>query len=188
MCLVVWGWKVHPEYPLILIANRDETYRRPTQPLGPLEDTSPTVYAGLDQKAGGTWAGTTEQGRFAALTNFRQPSEKVPTEARSRGHLVKDYLTGRQYPDAYLEHLETEAQDYAGFNLLVGNRKQLLYYSNRGERPRALRPGIYGLSNGLLHSGWPKVEESRVAFTHIISRRKPNFEQLFQMMQNQKHH
>ena len=185
MCLVVWGWKVHPEYPLIFIANRDEAYDRQTQALAPWH-TTPEIYAGRDGVAQGTWAGMTATGRFAAVTNVRRADTAHPPTADliSRGQLVRQFLEGRQDPATYIARVEAEKDQYAGFNLVTGNLQQLMYYSNYSERPRSLRRGIYALSNGLLNDAWPKAEETKVAFTRAISCRKPSFDELFDMMQN----
>lgn len=188
MCLVVWGWKVHPEYPLIFIANRDESYQRATQALAPWQ-TQPEIYAGQDLVAGGTWAGMTQSGRFAAVTNVRSASDlEIPAAPQriSRGLLVRQFLEGGQDPLTYIAKAENEKHRYAGFNLLVGNMQQLLYYSNHSERPRSLRRGIYALSNGVLSDSWPKAEESKVAFTRAISCRTPDLDALFEIMQNQR--
>lgn len=183
MCLVVWGWKVHPEYPLIFIANRDEAYARTTKPLAPWH-TTPEIYAGRDEVAQGTWAGITPEGRFAAVTNVRSPQTADADPLQSRGQLVRQFLEGRQDPATYIAKAEFDKAHYAGFNLLVGNMQQLMYYSNASDRPRSLRRGIYALSNGVLGDTWPKTEESKVAFTRAISCRKPSFDELFALMQN----
>lgn len=183
MCLVVWGWKVHPEYPLIFIANRDEAYGRATRVLSPWH-TTPEIYAGRDEVAQGTWAGIAQNGRFAAVTNVRHPAVQASEGQQSRGQLVRHFLEGRQDPATYIAKAENEKEQYAGFNLLVGNMQQLMYYSNASERPRSLRRGIYALSNGALGDPWPKAEESKVAFTRAISCRKPVFDDLFGIMQN----
>ncbi len=182
MCLIVLGWKTHPDYPLILIANRDEFRERPTSPLQLWSEES--IYAGQDQTAGGTWLGITPQGRFAAVTNIRRLEEQ--SEARfSRGLLVKDYLLSRQSPNAFMEHVSSSARQYAGFNLLTGNANHLMYYSNQGQSPRMLTRGIYAVTNAPLlpyNKPWPKAEEAKVGFTRLISRREPDFVALLDFM------
>lgn len=188
MCLVVWGWKVHPEYPLIFIANRDEAYQRATQALAPW-NSQPEIYAGQDLVAGGTWAGMARSGHFAAVTNVRSTTEvNLPEDPQrlSRGMLVRQFLESRQDPLTYIAKAENEKHRYAGFNLLVGDMQQLMYYSNHSERPRSLRRGIYALSNGVLSDSWPKAEESKVAFTRAVSCRTPVFDDLFAIMQNER--
>lgn len=183
MCLIVLGWKTHPDYPLILIANRDEFRERATDPLHSWAEGA--IYAGKDQQAGGTWLGITAQGRFAAVTNIRRLGES--SEPRlSRGLLVKDYLLSRQSPNAYMEHVSSSARQYAGFNLIAGNANQLMYYSNQGQSPRMLTRGIYGLTNTPILPNakpWPKAEEAKVEFTRLISRRDPDLEGLLDLMQ-----
>lgn len=186
MCLIVLAWKTHPDYPLLLLANRDEAYARPTAPLHAWK-TQPALYAGEDLEQHGSWLGMTEQGRFAAVTNLRGVGPaQVSEPIRSRGHLVKDFLLSRRDPADYLDHVQAEASHYQGFNLLVGNLRSLMYFSNQpGIHPRLLTPGIYGLSNASLNTSWPKLEEAKVAFSRLISRRDPDFDAMLDMMHNQ---
>jgi uncharacterized protein with NRDE domain len=143
----------------LLIANRDEFYARPTAPLA-FWDDEPDLLAGRDLQAGGTWLGVTRQGRFAAITNYRDPRANNP-DAPSRGALVSDYLRGRGTPVDYLTRLVPRAAEYNGFNLLVGDGQHLFYYSNQDGSPRCLEPGFYGLSNHVLNTPWPKLERGR---------------------------
>lgn len=180
MCLIVLAWKTHPEYPLLLLANRDELYSRPTEALQAWE-TQPTVYAGKDVEQQGTWLGMTAQGRLAAVTNLRGSRETGGE--RSRGWLVRDYLLSRRDPADYLDQIQAESGQYRGFNLLVGNLRHLMYTSNQpGIEPRLLTPGIYALSNATLNTSWPKVEEAKVAFTRLLARRKPDADELLELM------
>lgn len=179
MCLIVLAWKTHPDYPLILLANRDESHSRPTKALHAW-NTQPVIYAGQDLEAGGTWLGSTANARFAAVTNLRQ---FAPTTAsRSRGELVREFLLSRQTPTDYLDRVRLQAKTYAPFNLLVGNIHSLMYFSHPAENGRLLPAGIYALSNAPLGQNWPKTEESKVAFTRLISRREPDTEALLEMM------
>ncbi len=177
MCLILFGYRCHPAFSLVLAANRDEFHDRPTDPAG-FWDDAPHVLAGRDRTAGGTWLGVTRGGRFAALTNIREPGRHKP-DAPSRGALVADYLRGDTPPGGtppggtppgeYLHALTDEAERYNGFNLLVGNRAELWYYANRADRPRRLAPGLYGLSNALLDTPWPKVERGRHGLAAILT-------------------
>ncbi len=160
MCLILFSYQQNPRYPLIVAANRDEFYERPTAPAHFWED-SPSVLAGRDLKAGGTWLGVTRSGRFAALTNYREPGHNRP-DAVSRGDLVADFLAGSDTPDAYAHQVHARGERFNGFNLLVADVNELWYVSNRGGRPHALSPGLYGLSNHLLNTPWPKVERGKV--------------------------
>lgn len=183
MCLIVFAWQVVPGTPLIVAANRDEFYDRPALPADWWDD-HPDVYAGRDLRGGGTWLGISRDGRFSALTNIRAPSEKL-LDAPSRGTLVADYLAGRAGPQAYVAEVDAHAQRYNGFNLLVGDGGQLVWYSNRKkEDPRngkQLAPGIYGLSNDALDSPWPKVVRTKAQFASLLCQGAPR-EAFFEML------
>lgn len=161
MCLILLAWRSHPDYPLVVAANRDEFFVRPTSPAA-FWDEAPQVLAGRDLEAGGTWLGATRNGRFAALTNYRNPA-RMKQGAPSRGELVSRYLKGEQSAVAYLTELEAIADRYNGFNLLFGDLQELCCFSNCGEGERHLSPGIYGLSNHLLDTPWPKVARGKSA-------------------------
>jgi uncharacterized protein with NRDE domain len=159
MCLILLAHKAHPGYPLVLAANRDEAYARPTAPAGFWNDC-PHVYGGRDLEQGGTWLGITRSGGIAAVTNFRD-GNTVRNSSRSRGELVANYLRGNQRPADYLERVNRDAQAYNGFSLIAGDIDDLYYFSNHGGRVTAIAPGIHGLSNHLLNTPWPKVEHGR---------------------------
>ena len=165
MCLIVFSYDRHPEYSLILGANRDEFYERPTVPAR-FWAQAPHVLAGRDETAGGTWMGVTRTGRWAAVTNVRDPGAHDPS-APSRGHLVSEYLTDEPDPRAYLNDLSHRAASYNGFNLLVGAPEGIWYLSNyagnddRTAAGRRVDPGLHGLSNHLLDTPWPKVEHAK---------------------------
>ena len=163
MCLIVVGWRVHPDYPLVVAANRDEFYARPTAIAARWPDV-PQIIGGIDLEAGGTWLGITESGRFAAVTNVREPN--MAKAASSRGALTRDFLLADLPAGDYAEQIE--GSHYAGFNLLLSDGESLLYCSNRDGEPRALPPGIYGLSNHLLDSPWPKLVQARQRFTAAL--------------------
>jgi len=165
MCLIVVAWQSHPDYALVVAGNRDEFYARPAAPAQWWPD-APQLLAGRDlaEVIGepGTWMGMAAGGRFAALTNYRAPSEKR-TDARSRGELVADFLRGDAAPHDYLDTVSRDQGAYNGFNLLACDLRELWWYSNRGSarRPQRLAPGLYGVSNALLDTPWPKLR-SRV--------------------------
>lgn len=169
MCLILFAINAHPRYRLIVAANRDEFYARPTTTAAFWTD-APKVFAGRDLAAGGTWLGITRTGRFAAVTNYREP--RAPAGKKSRGGLTKDFLVGNETPENYLLEIEKAKNDYSGFNLLVGNfganETELFYFSNRGGKPEKLSGGIYGLSNALLNGGWHKVETGKERLTKIL--------------------
>jgi uncharacterized protein with NRDE domain len=168
MCLVLIALKSHADYPLIVAANRDEFYDRPTATAGFWTDT-PSVLAGRDLKAGGTWLGTDTRGRLAAVTNYRQ-GQRERAAPRSRGYLVSEFLTGDAAVPEYMRRVQQEAELYNGFNLIAGDPSALFYYSNREGRIRDLTPGVYGLSNHLLDTPWPKVTASKRALGNLLSR------------------
>jgi len=155
MCLILLAYKYHPKYKLILLANRDEFYQRPSLSLDYWPD-APAILAGRDLQNNGTWLGITLTGRLAAVTNFRDPVN-LRSGAPSRGLLVKNYLNGNQPPRDYLETISSKSERYNGFNLLVGDQNQMYYFSNYSPNIVKVNAGIHGLSNHLLNSAWPKV-------------------------------
>lgn len=164
MCLIVVGWRVHPDYPLVVAANRDEFYSRPSTSLARWPD-SPQVIAGRDLEAGGTWLGVTTSGRFAAVTNVREPG--MAKGERSRGDLTREFLLSDLPAIEYANQLN--GAEFSGFNLLIGDGNSLVYCSNRnGCAPHPLPPGVYGVSNHLLDSPWPKLLAARQAFSDAL--------------------
>jgi uncharacterized protein with NRDE domain len=158
MCLIVFAWRPAHAQPLIVAANRDEFYARPTEPLAQWAE-APQVYAGRDLEAGGTWLGVSADGRFAALTNIRDPG--LPLGRRSRGELVAQFLTSDVLIEDYLAETARRAGEYGGFNLLVGDGAQLWYLNSGDAQPLRLEEGIYGLSNAGLDTPWPKLVKTR---------------------------
>jgi uncharacterized protein with NRDE domain len=156
MCLLIFAHQVSPDYPLLVAANRDEFHARPTAASN-FWPEHPELLAGRDLQQGGTWMGVTRSGRFAAVTNYRDPSRTVDAPC-SRGELPLQFLTGSQTPGDFLDSIARRSDDFAGFNLLVGDQSSLWYYANNNtEDPRNLPPGVYGLSNANLDTPWPKV-------------------------------
>jgi len=165
MCLILLAWHVHPGFPLVVAANRDEYFARRTASADFWHE-HPQVMAGRDLEAGGTWLGLTRYGRFAALTNYRDPVRHKP-DAPSRGRLVADFLCGDAPIEAYLDSLQPAA--YNGFNLLLGDGQQLVAFSNITRQRHVLAPGIYGLSNATLDTPWPKVGAGKTALAHALA-------------------
>lgn len=168
MCLILFSWQASPNYPLVVAANRDEFYQRPTTHL--TRWRSSPVIAGRDLQAGGTWMGITEEGRFAAVTNYRQASDMHNRYPLSRGKLCQDFLEGTMTPEVFLQKIASNAMGIGGFNLLVSDGKTLGYGCNRfgAESGTAyydfdanLPAGVYGLSNHRLDTPWPKVRHSK---------------------------
>jgi uncharacterized protein with NRDE domain len=169
MCLILFSFNTQPGFRLILAANRDEFYARPTRPLSVWTDF-PEVYGGRDLKEGGTWLGISRRGRLAALTNFRDPAHQL-LQAPSRGLLINSFLTGDAPPADHLEQLQKNAHRYNGFNLLASDQTGIWYCSNRGNGILKLQPGFYGLSNHLIDTEWPKVSQGKKRLKILLNRR-----------------
>lgn len=183
MCLILFAYNNHPDYPLVLAANRDEYYRRPTRPLDFWPDAE-NILAGRDLEARGTWLGITRNGRLAALTNLRGTSAPI-TDAPSRGDLVKDFLAGTESPEQYLERIRTVGHRYNGFNLLVGDSRHLFYYSNQVTAIHRFEPGVYGISTCLLGTRWPKIEKGKAGLAALVSESTGmRTEDLFQILED----
>lgn len=170
MCLILLAHEAHPGFPLVIAANRDELYARPTAPAGWWDD-APHLLGGRDLRGGGSWFGVTRTGRWAAVTNYRDPSAERKG-APSRGELVGDYLRGSDPPAQYLRRLGERAKSYNGFNLLLGEPGAVYWLSNRADRdgssPVAVAPGVHGLSNHLLDTPWPKVERGKRSLDALL--------------------
>ena len=181
MCLILLARETLPDYPLVLAANRDEYYRRPTRPAHYWEDAE-GVLGGRDLKAGGSWLGVDTYGRLAAVTNYREPP-RPGAGARSRGELVSDYLKGRQAAVDFLEGVIRRRHSYDAFNLLLGDADGLYFYSSLDTRFRRLGAGVYGISNGDLDCPWPKVNRGKRAFREQLeSAEGPDSEALFALL------
>lgn len=180
MCLIVFSYKQHPQYPLIFAANRDEHYERPSRAAQFWEE-HPDILAGKDLKAGGTWMGINKQGEFSAITNYRDPDIEK-TDPPSRGTLVLDFLQTHNNAQNYLSALQPQAHQYMGFNLLAGSLDQLGYYSNQQDDILFLDSGLYGLSNHLLETSWPKVRLAKRKLHHIIQDDAITPEPLFDLL------
>jgi uncharacterized protein with NRDE domain len=184
MCLILLAIGKHPEYKLILAANRDEDFERPSEPPHFWED-APHLLAGRDRVAAGTWLGITRKGRIAAVTNYRDPANMKP-DAPSRGKLVRDFLLSDLDSISYLDPVRREKDRYNGFNLILGNPEQIIWYSNRSDRVVPLPPGVYGLSNHLLDTPWPKVVRGKALFEEIFSTEKElSVESFFRLLKDQ---
>lgn len=171
MCLITFQWQPNAANTLVLSANRDEFFKRPTQALHPWHNIE-GIYAGKDLSQGGTWLGIHRNGRFAALTNHRDMTIKEPKSPISRGNLVLDFLASDIDPLTYLQMLEAKAEQYAGYNVIVADKTQMAYFSNRAQQaPRILTPGIYGLSNALLDSPWPKLQLAKQQLNDWLSKK-----------------
>lgn len=170
MCLITFAWRPGHAQPLVVAANRDEFYARPSAALSEWQD-APGVFAGRDLEAGGTWLGISHGGRFAALTNIRDLQQ--PAGQRSRGELPANFLRSHLSAQDYIEALNASAADYSGFNLLVGDGQQLCYFNSHSGEARALSAGVYGLSNARLDSAWPKVNGAKQALGQQLASPTP---------------
>lgn len=167
MCLIVFAYQQHPTWRLILAANRDEFFVRPAASMAYWLD-APEILAGHDLVGGGTWFGITRSGRFAAVTNYRDPRD-LRSNALSRGLLVSNFLHSGEPPRVYLERLNADAHRYNGFSLLVGDESNLCYFCNRQNIVCGLKPGFYGLSNHLLDEPWPKVQRAKRELMSLLN-------------------
>jgi uncharacterized protein with NRDE domain len=167
VCLLVIAWRTHPEYRLLLAANRDEFHDRPAAPLAAWPD-APKIHGGRDLSAGGTWLALTRGGRLGVVTNYRELARKRRS-APSRGGLIPGFLRATTLPSEYLDAIELDATGFAGFNLLLADEHSLWYASNRADRfARELPPGLYGLSNHALDTPWPKLLKVKSRFAELV--------------------
>jgi uncharacterized protein with NRDE domain len=182
MCLITFAYKKHPKYELILAGNRDEFYGRPARPAQFWTDEGhPDILAGKDLEAGGTWLGIHKDGRWGALTNYRDPTI-VKKDPPSRGELVINYLTSDNSAIEYLQHLSSSAQDYNGFNLLLWDSGHFYHFSNQSKRMTAIEPGVHGISNALLDTSWPKLNTANKKMEDLISSEEINKVELFELL------
>ncbi|MGH8580586.1 MAG: NRDE family protein [Gammaproteobacteria bacterium] len=181
MCLIALSYRLNPRYPLVVIANRDEFYSRPTTP-AMFWSEHRGILGGRDEVGGGTWLGFDRGGRFAAITNFRDPRVRHPS-ACSRGNLVSSFLMGRDTAADYLDGVHHERHRYYAFNLLVGDETGLFYYASIRDKSNRLAPGIYGLSNDILNTPWPKVQKATHRLARLLDTDIPlELEHLFRLL------
>lgn len=180
MCLLLIAHQHHPDYRLVVAANRDEYYQRPSEQAA-FWGEHPSLLAGRDRKAGGTWLGVSRDGRFAAITNVREPAASN-SSLRSRGELPLRFLLSKQSAETFLQQLRDHQQQYAGFNLVVADPHQLLFFSNRGDdQIIALPAGIHGISNGRLNEDWPKVNRGKALLQQALDQ-DPSGPELMQIL------
>jgi uncharacterized protein with NRDE domain len=181
MCLILFAWQSHPRYALVVAANRDEFHQRPSA-AAQFWDDDPEILAGRDLQAGGTWLGVTRSGRFAAITNYREPpAPQLPLE-RSRGHLVRDFLRGEKTPLTHARDLASSGSSYRGFNLLLADSGALVYVSNRHDEVSNIAIGAHGLSNHLLDTDWPKVRSGRDRLHSLLEDERLEADDLFDLL------
>ena len=178
MCLVVFAWKAHPDYKLILAANRDEFHLRPSQDAHWWPD-QPHILAGRDLQAGGTWLAMARSGRFATVTNYRE-QQRVRAGLRSRGEIVTNFVSSSS--DALTFVSSIAGEDYAGVSVLAADSENICFASNRGDNPETLAQGVYGLSNASLDTPWSKVVRSKAALSALIDSDKVNSTELLRLL------
>lgn len=182
MCLIALAIGQSEQYPWVCIANRDEFTNRPTAPLAFWQD-HPEVLAGRDLQSGGSWMGVNTQGQVAMLTNVRNSALNKGDLAPSRGKLINDFLIHSNLPD------KQQSAHYSGFNLIAGNLHDLEFYecsnhhllnqneaTQTGEYLNLLKPGYYTLSNGNLHSSWPKTRKLGAAIEQTLRQIPPELD------------
>lgn len=183
MCVLFIAWRYHPHYPLVLAANRDEFHHRPTA-VATAWPGSADIVGGRDLQEGGSWLALSRGGRFAAITNVREPSRRQ-SGAPSRGQLVTDFLRDDRDARSWLGELANVATQYNGFNLLIGDGQELMYFSNRYPgSPTLLPSGIHGISNGLLNDPWPKVEQGKARLARLLATDQPDCEAMLTMLRD----
>jgi uncharacterized protein with NRDE domain len=180
MCLIFISLRQHPQFPLLMAANRDEFYQRQTA-VADFWPDHPHVLGGRDLEAGGTWMGITRSGRISLLTNYRDLGN-LKTQAPSRGHLVSDYLLSQAQPEDYLKQIEPTAGQYNGFNVLVGTHTELFYLSNYKKGIAQLAPGLHGLSNHLLNTPWPKVARGKEKIAAVWQQPHVRADEVFEVL------
>ena len=168
MCLILFAHRMDPDFPLVVAANRDEFFDRPSAAAHFWAGPESFTLAGRDLQAGGSWIGVTRQGRFAGVTNIRS-AKQTNQQVRSRGELVRNFLNGTSTPIQYCESIQPHFQNFADFNLLVGDGDSLCYANNSQNIVSVLEPGIFGLSNDLLDCDWPKVNLGKKRLADLIS-------------------
>ncbi len=183
MCLLLISYKTNPEYPFVAAANRDEFYHRPAEKAGFWKDY-PDLLAGKDIEAGGTWLGLTKSGRFAAITNYRD-MRTIKENAPTRGLLTLNFLISQVPASEYGKSLTAKADQYNGYNLIFSDNENLFYFSNKTKKLNKLPSGVYGLSNHLLDTPWPKVVKSKEAFINEVSKDKISEDALFKILSDE---
>ncbi len=182
MCLILFAKSAHPSYKLIVLANRDEFHERSSQKAHWWADSNNLLLAGKDLKAGGTWLGINKKGKFGAITNHRDP-KNIDPKAPSRGHLLTDFFK-ESSTSSYLKKLQTTDKKYNGFNLLIGSVDTLFHYSNISNEIQEVKDGIWGLSNALFDTSWPKVDNGKEKLKKLLTEEKINIDRAFELLKD----
>lgn len=166
MCLIAFAYQSHPKYPLIIIANRDEFYERPTAPAH-FWTEAPSILAGRDLRMNGSWMGVSKAGRFAAITNYRDPSQPE-SGTFSRGGIVQDFLNSTQSCTKFIEALRKNKDLYGGYNVLLYDGETMQHYNNVLDEHNSVTPGVHSVSNATFNTSWPKTVFAKEALRSII--------------------
>ena len=172
MCLILFSFRAHLHFPLVIAANRDEHYNRPAAPAA-FWDDQPDIYAGRDLEKGGTWMGLHGNGRFAAITNYREGTPG-PAAPRSRGELVSGFLASNDSAEDFFHQAARRNTEYNPYSMIAGDIGKLHFFSNRIAAPQAIASGVHGLSNHLLNTSWPKVTAGTAALTSTMDLDDPD--------------
>ena len=187
MCIVAFSWNPDSETPLLLAANRDEFFERPTQAMHWWPNTD--VLAGRDLKSGGAWLGVTRSGRFAMITNIRNPALRR-ADAPSRGELAREFLEGNASPADFAHAANARKGGYEGFNLLCGEvspqTSDMWFLNSTESAPRQLGANLYALSNATLDTPWPKLTRIKQGFRHALAEKdiQARDERLLRLLHN----
>lgn len=182
MCLITFAYQSHPEYPLILVANRDEFYERPARPAQFwVEEGHPDILAGKDLLAKGTWLGLHKNGKWAVLTNYRD-IENIKDDAPSRGDLVLNYLKSSMSAKEYATLIKKDDEKYNGFNILIADQEEIIHLSNYSKELTVVEKGIHSLSNALLNTPWYKVRLTKDRLKDKIAQNSINTDSLFEVL------
>lgn len=181
MCLINFNIGSHEKYKMIIAANRDEFYSRPTASMHYWDDHQ-NILGGRDLKAKGTWLAVSKSGKIGALTNIRTPEEMTMEAKKSRGELVVNYLLSEDNPEDYLKNLTDYSSDYAGFNLLAGNPDEFYYMNNYDNNVSRVDAGTHGLSNEYLNTPWPKVVIGKAKLDEVLSEDDIDVDALFNLL------
>lgn len=181
MCLIHFHYLEHPIYQLILVANRDEFYKRPSEPAHFWED-EPLILAGRDLEQMGTWLGVSKKGKFAAITNFRDP--RLPVRPFSRGEIVRKFLANSMHPEDFIAELQELRDSYGGYNVIVGEGDVLLHYNNILDEKNEISPGTHSVSNHSLNTPWPKVVKGKSRLSEYVKNHpeKLEIDELFEIV------
>ena len=182
MCTTLISYNLNSDYPIVIASNRDEFYDRPTLNAH-FWDEYPNVIGGIDEKYLGTWLGITLEGKIGILTNYRDPAN-YRKNLKSRGILLKNFLTTNISIDSFSKTLMNEKNAYNGYNIIFGDVNKLVYYSNIENKIKMLSSGIYGLSNAFLNTPWPKVEKGKELLGSELKKIKPNQDNIMNILKN----